>query len=671
MRHIEFVRPWLVAAVALAFVSACSGGNETAELAFDPGAESDADGFRAPSAATIAQQATHAAHPIFADRADFDLANRGFIARDEDLHITTVEGDTVWRPRDYAFLDADSPASVHPSLWRQARLNNIHGLFEVVEGIYQVRGYDLSNMSIIDGPGGRILIDPLTSVETARAAMDLVNRELGERPIRAIILTHSHIDHFGGLEGVVDPADIESGEVALIAPAGFLHEAVSENVLAGVVMGRRASYMYGFDLPRSPRGHVGSGLGKHPAIGTHTIASPTHIIDETGQTLEFAGIQMEFQFAPHTEAPAELTIYFPDFNAWCGAEIVSRNMHNLYTLRGAQVRDALLWSEAIEDARRLYGQRAEIVFNSHHWPVWGQDEVEAYLAAHRDIYKYIHDQTLRLAAQGLGPDEIADVIALPAELENTFSIRGYYGTLRHNSRAVYQRYFGWYDGVPAHLNALPRTQAADRYVEAMGGVEAVLALAQAAFDEGDLRWSAELAQHAVFAAPGNGAAREALARSYEQLGYLSESAPWRNVYLTGAYELRHGIADRDVTSASDSILNSIPLDMFFTAMATRLDGPAAAGLDRRFVFDFTDTGEIFTIEISNGVMRHRAGTTDEPVDARVAVTRAFWLRLIQQEAGLFDMISSADFAIDGDRAALLGFFALLEQPEPGFEIVTP
>lgn len=662
----------IVSAGLLFALSACGEAPAPQDsLVFDPGAEVDAAGFRAPTETTLARQGEVAAHPIFADEADYELARRGFIATLPDLDIRSESGERIWRPEDYAFLEGERLGSVNPSFWRQASLNSIHGLFEVTPGIYQVRGYDLSNMSIIEGPEGRIIIDPLTSVETARVAMDLVNQELGERPISAVILTHSHIDHFGGLAGVVDADAIASGEVALIAPAGFLHEAVSENVVAGIVMGRRAGYMYGLDLPFSPRGQVGSGLGKHPAIGTHTIGTPTHIIEETGQTLEFGGVRMEFQFAPHTEAPAELTVFFPDFNAWCGAEIVSRNMHNLYTLRGAQVRDAIAWSSAIDDARRLFADRTDVIFNSHHWPVWGREEVIDYLEAQRDIYKYIHDQTLRLAAQGLRPDEIAETIALPASLENTFSIRGYYGTLRHNSRAVYQRYFGWFDGVPANLNPVPRTEAAVRYVEAFGGLEATLDAARVAFDAGDYRWSAELAQHAVFAEPNSDTAREVLARAYEQMGYLAESGPWRNVYLAGAYELRHGISTRDVTDASDDILNAIPLEMFFQAMATRLDGLAAADLERRFVFDFTDTSETFTIEISNGVMRSYAEDTQLDVDARVSVTRAFWLRLIQQEAGLFDMISSSDFAVEGDRGALLGFFALLEQPDPGFAIVTP
>jgi len=672
MRGGENARPGIAALVMLTVLSACGNQTDvTGNVVYDPGVPVDADGFHAPSETTLERQAEAAAHPIFRDEADFELARRGLMASEPGLEIRMADGTLVWRPSDYGFLDAPAPGSVHPSLWRQAGLNTIHGLFQVRENIYQVRGYDLANMSIIDGPDGRIIIDPLTSVETARAAMALVNRELGERPIRAVILTHSHIDHFGGIEGVVSPEQIASGEVAVIAPAGFVEEAVSENVLAGIVMGRRAGYMYGFDLPRSPRGQVGSGLGKHPALGTTTIAEPTHIIDATGQVLDFAGVRMEFQYAPQTEAPAELTVFFPDYQAWCGAEIVSRNMHNLYTLRGAQVRDALAWSSAIDEALRLFGEETEVIFNSHHWPVWGQAEARTYLAAQRDIYKYTHDQTLRLAAAGLGPDEIAETIALPPALENTFAIRGYYGTLRHNSRAVYQRYFGWFDGVPSHLDPWPRTEAASRYVEALGGLDATLAQVDAAMEAGDYRWAAELGQHAVFAHPENAEARDRLARSYEQLAYLAESAPWRNVYLTGAWELRHGINPRDVANTSSSILNSIPLDLFFSAMATRLDGLEAGDRELRFVFDFSDVGESYVVEVSNGVMRHRAGTASEGVDARVTLTRAFWLRLLQQEAGLVDMIASDEFAVDGNRRALLGFFALLEQPEPGFPIVTP
>jgi len=666
------LRRVLLTCASLTLLAACAEPDPAMDVAeYDLGAEVDAAGFRAAAPATVAAQSAVAGAGFMADDADFELARRGLIAHEPDLDIRGPGGEVVWRPADYSFLEDDPAATANPSLWRQARLNNIHGLFEVVPGIYQVRGYDLSNMSVIETETGRIIIDPLTSVETARAALDLVERELGERPIRAIILTHSHIDHFGGVGAIATAEELASGEIEVIAPEHFLEEAVSENVLAGAVMSRRAGFMYGMPLPRSPRGHIGSGLGKHPAIGTHTIAEPTRIITRTGERVTIDGVELVFQHAPHTEAPAELTIFLPQFNAWCGAEIVSRNMHNLYTLRGAQVRDAVAWSAAIDDALTLFGDNTEVIFNSHHWPVWGQEEVQSYLEAQRDIYKYIHDQTLRLAGQGLTPDEIAETISLPPALENVFSIRGYYGTLRHNSRAVYQRYFGWYDGVPAHLNPVPRSEAAVRYVDGFGGLDATLALAQSAFDEGDFRWAAELQQHAVFAAPDSEAAREALARSYEQMGYQAESAPWRDNYLTGAHELRHGVEVVDAESAADDILNSIPLDMFFSAMATRLDGIAAGDRDLAFNFRFTDVGEDYLIEVSNGVMRHYQGRQAEQADATVTLTRAFWMRLIGDDAGLIDMITSQDFAVEGDRTALLGFFALLQDPQTDFPIVTP
>lgn len=665
----------LSAFAALAFLAACS---EPAAPPPDPGAEVDANGFRAPTESTLAVQVDAAA--ALPDPAEeFAIARRGLIASVEDLHITAEDGSTVWRPADYDFLAADAPGSVHPGLWRREQLNGIHGLFEVTPGIYQVRGYDLANMSIIEGETGRILIDPLTAGETARAALDLVEAELGERPIVAIILTHSHIDHFGGVGGVIDVAEVGPGGVRVIAPDHFTHEAVSENVLGGPVMGRRADYMYGRPLPNGARGHVGSGLGRQPAYGAVSIAPVTDTITATGQRLTIDGIEMVFQYAPETEAQAELTVYFPQFDAWCGAEIVSRNLHNIYTPRGAQVRDALSWTAAIEEARRVFweegvqGSRMEVIFNSHHWPIWGREEAREYLEVQRDIYKYIHDQTLRLASRGLTPDEIAETIELPEQLAGPVHARGYYGTLKVNSRAIYQRYFGWYDAVPANLDRLPRVEAAERYVEAMGGTEAVLTQVEQAFAAGDMRWAAELAQHAVFAAPRNDEAREWLARSYEQLGYRAESGPWRDIYLSGAWEARHGVVTLDLEASAGELLDAIPLELFFSAMATRLDGMRAAENDRRFHFHFTDVEEHILVELSNGVMHHSQGAPADGVelDATITLTREFWMRLLRQEAGLTDMIGSRDFVVQGDRLALFGFFGMLDQPEPGFAIITP
>ena len=659
-----------VSALALT-LAACSPPDTPVQQA-----GTDEAGFSPADATTLSAQAA-ASRQIDRDRQiqDLELAERGLIAREDGLTITGPDGELIWQPGRYAFLDEAAPPTAHPDLWHQAALANLHGLYEVTPGIYQVRGYDLSNMSVIAGETGWIIIDPLTAEETARAAMDLVTRELGERPVAAIIFTHSHIDHFGGVEGIASAQELASGNIRIIAPADFTMESISENVLAGAVMARRADYMFGRPLPASPRGHISTGLGPQPAYGTVSIAPVTDTITHTGQTLVIDGVEMEFQHAPDSEAKAELTVFFPQLRAWCGAEIVSRTMHNLYTLRGTQVRDALAWSDAIEEARLRFGPRTDVIFNSHHWPVWGQEESQRYLAAQRDVYKYIHDQTLRLASRGLTPDEIAETITLPDSLAQEASVHGYYGTLRHNSRAVYQRYFGWYDAVPAHLDPIPRTEAATRYVAAMGGVDAVIAAVDTALESGETRWAAELAQHAVFAEPDNAMAREALARAYEQLGYRARSGPWRDVYLTGAHELRNGISPRDAEARAGGLVRAIPLDLYFDALSVRIDGPRAAERDLHFVFDFTDTGETFRIDIENGVMRHamldgpEAGSAD--TDAVITLTRVFWLRLLAREAGLADMLASEDFSVRGDRLALMRFFSLLETPEPGFPIVTP
>ena len=664
------------AVLTCAVLAACSNGDDapTGEP-YDTGAAVDSDGFHAATPATAAANAEVRAALSLEDDPDFAEARRGLVARVEDLEIRDANGDLVWRPADYAFLDALESAAVNPSLLRQARLNTIHGLFEVTDGVWQVRGYDLSNMSVIEGETGWIIVDPLTSVETARAAMDLVTAELGERPVAAVIYTHSHIDHFGGVEGVASREALASGDIEIIAPEGFIEAVADENVLGGQVMSRRAGYMYGFFLPRTPRGHIDSGLGKSPALGSYSIARPTRTISETGERLTLDGVEFVFQHAPDTEAPATLTFHLPEHRAWNGGDIVARTLHNLYTLRGAKVRDAIRWSDAIEEARVLFAADTDVAFTGHTWPVFGQENVDAFLRRQSDVYRYIHDQTLRLANEGLTPDEIAEQIELPDALAQDFSVRSYYGTLKHNARAVYQHYFGWFDAVPANLDPLPPEDAAERYVDAMGGLDAVIARAEAAFEAGEHRWGAELAQTAVFAAPDSERARQTLARHYEQLGYRAESAPWRDIYLTGALEAREGPNGTDVTTRSNGILEVIPLQQFFAAMASRIDGLEAAERDRTFGFYFREPDgsvEVWTVSLSNGVMRYAEGPPPEgEADATVTVTRAFWLRMMAGEAGLADLLASREFSVEGDRIALLGFFGLMEDGDPGFAVVEP
>ncbi|MCP4004809.1 MAG: MBL fold metallo-hydrolase [bacterium] len=632
--------------------------------------DADAQGHSAPTKYTVRANAEIGKQLPISDQRDFENARRGLVAAEKDARVYRSSERTLWDTAAYDFLKDEAPASVHPSLWRQAQLNLIHGLFEVVDGVYQVRGYDLSNMSLIEGKSGWIVVDPLTASETASAALALANQHLGKRRVSAVIITHSHIDHFGGIAGLfADPKDAEG--VAIIAPDGFMHEATSENVLAGVPMSRRATYMFGMPLARTPRGHVDSGLGKAPARGGIGIMAPTIIVDRTPQPIEVDGLEFVFQYAPESEAPSELMFYLPDRKAFCGAEVVSHVMHNLYTLRGAKVRDALRWSGAIQQSIDLFGD-VEVVFASHHWPTWGNSQVLDYLKKQRDTYKYIHDQTVRLASSGATPREIAEELELPDSLALSFANRGYYGTVRHNSKAVYQGYFGWYDGNPVNLDPLPPADAGVRYVESMGGAAEVRRKAKEAFDRGEYRWVAMMLNHLVFAEPNDVEARELLAQSYDQLGYRAESGPWRDVYLTGAHELRHGVTDGgvDLAGAID-LLQQVPLERFFESMAARLDGPRAADNATKLNFIFSDLGETHVLWLENSVLHHQKRAADPDADATVKLTHDFFLRLVLRTIGLREAIFSDDLDIDGSRIALLSFFRLLDQPNPSFNIVTP
>ena len=656
-----------LALVAALLTVGCSGSPPEVP----PAAGADADGHSPATEATA--EANHRAARSLAleDGGDLEAAERGFIARDEDLVIRGDDGRVIWSPPAYDFVEGGSPDSVHPGLWRQAKLNKRHGLYRVADRVYQVRGYDLSNMAVIEGDRGYIVVDPLTAEETARAAMALVVRELGDRPITAIIFTHSHADHFGGVGGVVSSQEIEARGIRVLAPARFIVEATSENVLGGMVMGRRAEYMFGRPLARSPRGHVDSGLGKEPALGRIGIAAPTESIDATPTELEIDGVRFVFQHVPESEAPAEMTFFLPRQRAFCGAEIVSHTLHNLYTLRGAKVRDALAWSGYIDQAIELFGPDIEVLFGSHHWPTWGNRAAVEALERQRDLYKYLHDQTIRLANRGLTPREIAEEIELPASLRE-HAERGYYGTVRHNAKAVYQRYFGWYDGNPARLDPLPPVEEAKRYVESMGGAEAVLAKAERSFAEGDYRWTATVLDHLVFAEPGNVEARALLARTYDQLGYRAESGPWRDEYLTAAYELRHGRPEmKPVMAGAAGLLARTPTARFLEALATRVDGPAAEG--REFVLNLvlTDVGETWVLELGNSVLHHRRRPADPEADATLEITRSLWLAIMTGRAGLRDVLFGDEVAVRGSRLELLRFFTLLERPDPGFAIVTP
>jgi alkyl sulfatase BDS1-like metallo-beta-lactamase superfamily hydrolase len=630
-----------------------------------------AAGSAASPSTLAANRAVAEALPL-AEAQDFEDARRGFIAKDDPLVIRRADGVPVWDFASFGFIDGEAPGTVNPSLWRQARLNGQYGLFEVVPGIHQVRGYDISNMTLIEGKSGWIVVDPLTVEETAAAALALARKHLGRRPVSAIIFTHSHADHFGGVEGVL-PADPAAAErIPIVAPLGFIEEATSENVLAGVAMGRRAAFMYGQPLPRNPTGHVDTGLGKGPPSGgTISIREPTVIVDRTPQELEIDGVKFVFQYTPESEAPAELAFYLPELKAWCGAEIVSHTMHNLYTLRGAKVRNAVKWARYIDDATRRFPDM-EVVFASHHWPVWGNARALEYLRAQRDAYRYVHDQTLRLANEGYTPREIAEQLDLPSTLRTRFANRGYYGTVRHNAKAVYQAYFGWYDGNPANLDPLPPEDAAKKYVEALGGAVELRRRGRAALDAGDYRWAATLLNHLVFAEPSDEEAKELLAKAYDQLGYQAEAGPWRDVYLTGAYELRGGerVSLLDPKRAID-LLRHTPVASFLDSMAVRLNGPDADGKRMTFNFIFTDVGETHVIDLENAVMHHRLADPVPGADATVRLTRELLIKLGIGDAGLRDLVMSDELQVEGSRLELLSFLALIGKPDGRFPIVTP
>jgi alkyl sulfatase BDS1-like metallo-beta-lactamase superfamily hydrolase len=637
-------------------------------------------GPRAETSPKPATEATKAANQAviqslqFNDKSDFEDAARGFVAKPDTLTIKDANGRVVWDMESYkAFIDDDKPApdTVNPSLWRIAQLNMKYGLFKVTDRIYQVRGYDLSNITFVQGAKGWIVFDPLISPETAKAAYDLVTKTLGPRPITAVIYSHSHVDHYGGVRGVVSEADLKAKRVQILAPQDFTEHAISENVIAGNAMSRRAVFMFGALLPRNAQAGVGVGLGQTNSVGSPTLILPTREIKKTGEKVKIDGVEMVFQMTPGTEAPAEMNTYFPQYRAMWMAENATNTMHNILTLRGAQVRDPLRWAAYLDETIDLFGDKTDVKFQSHHWPMWGKEKVVEYLKKQRDLYKYTHDQSVNLLNHGYTGPELSNMIQMPDELGKFWPNRGYYGTLKHNSRAVYQRYMGWYDGNPSSLDALPPEAAAKKYVEYMGGASALLKKAKADFDRGEYRWVAEAVKHVVFADPSNQEAKDLLADTYEQMGYQAEGGTWRSIYLQGAFELRNGVpAAGGANSASPDTIRAMPPEMTFDFFAVRLNGPRAAGKKIVLNVEFTDLKRPYSLTVENGVLNHSKRSAPD-ADAKITLTKSTLDRIQLGETTPEQAIASGDLKVEGKREAFVEFVGLLDRFPFWFNIVTP
>ena len=625
----------------------------------------------AASAFTIARNQAFVKDLDLDDQQDFIDAMRGMVAEAPNDAVISDSGIQVWDAGAYDFIQGDAPDTVNPSLWRQAKLNNIRGLFKVSDGIYQLRGFDLANTTLIKGETGWILVDPLTTLETTSSAMAFAEQHLGVITLSGVIFTHSHIDHFGGVLALIDPEQAATGNLPIIAPAGFMAESTSENIIAGPAMARRGSYMFGNGLERSATGHVDSGLGKQVVYGSTSILPPTVVIDKPRVSMRVDGVDFDFFNMPGSEAPAELTFYLPQHRAFCGAEVLSHVMHNVLTLRGAKVRDALLWSDYIgQSIDRL--DEVEIFFNSHHWPTWGHQRIITQMQQQQDMYKFIHDQTLRLANLGFTPREIAEKLELPKSLAGNFHLRGYYGTLSHNSKAVYQHYFGWYEGNPAQLNPLPPAESALRYVEFMVGSQTILERATESLSLGEYRWVAELLNHLVFAEPDNSAAKSLLAEAYLQLGYQAESGPWRDIYLSAARELTEMRSEGYYDPAfAKAFLEQVPLDQFMKALTVRLDADKAES--ERLVLNvfFTEQQTNYVLTVRNSVMHYQQKPPAADADASIALSKQLFVNILIGQVAVPELLTSDELKVEGSVLRLLKFFSLLGGSNDNFNIVTP
>ncbi len=606
------------------------------------------------------------------DRKDFEFANRGFIATRQDPKIMREDGSVAFDLSSYGFLEKGAaPESANPSLWRQAQILTKHGLFQVAERIYQVRGFDVSTVSFVDAGAGWIVVDPLTTVEVARAALELVREHVARRPVLAVIYSHSHVDHYGGVGGITNAADVAAGKVKVIAPEGFLEHAVSENIIAGPAMMRRARFQFGITLPRSAEGEMTSGLGPCPSLGSISLIAPTDLITRTGQEITVGDTTMVFQLTPGTEAPAEMNFYLPSMRAVFMAENANLTMHNLLPARGALVRDAKAWADYLTESIRLFGDKSDVMFAAHGIPRFGQGEIVAFLSSHRDAYKFLHDQTVRLMNSGLTSSEIAEVLELPQVLAKQWFNRGYYGTMSHNSKAIYQRYLGWYDANPANLNPLPPEPAAKKYVAAMGGADKVLAEAESAVKAGGLRWAATLLNHLVFADDKNTAARNLLADVYTRMGFAAEAGTWRNIYLTGAQELRTGPVELPPGGFNPDVLAATTTPMVLDFAAVRVNPDKAAARAFKIAIELTDRGERHLLTVGNGVLVHEEGVSDPKADLSLSMKRPDLLMSLFLGLPLAPRIESGEVKAKGDVSLYAALVELIEPLSLNFPIVTP
>lgn len=648
------MKTWLAALAALTL----AGCNRPAEL---PAATGDV------TPTTLqAQEAVAQALPL-AEQQAFDDAARGLIAR-PDGQILAEDGRVLIDFDAYRFVQGEAPPTVNPSLWRQAKLNAQIGLFKVVEGVWQLRGFDIGNMMLVQGRSGWIVIDALTCRETAAAAIAFARKHLGNQPVTALLYTHSHVDHFGGALGLLTPE--QARQVPVIASAGFMEEATSENLMVGTAMARRSIYQFGKNLPATVQGRVDTGLGKGVGYGRVGLVAPNDLITQATEERTLDGVRFIFHNVPGAEAPAEMTFSIPALKVYGGAENLAQTLHNLLPVRGAKVRDALRWAGYLQDALDQLGD-AEVYVGQHNWPVWGRERIVDFITRQRDAYKYLHDQTVRLINAGLTPAEIAEQVKLPASLQTFFPTRGYYGDVRHNVKAIYQFYLGAYDGNPAHLNPLPPEVMGRRYVTLAGGADKLMAAAQQAFDEGDYRWAAELLNRLVMADSRHTGARQLLARTYDQLGYAAEAATWRNSYLSAAAELRQGPPQQGIDrSVALDMLQQTPTERFLEAMAAGLNGPAAEGKDYRINLVFTDRPESHVLWIENAVLHHRRASPAADAHATMKLTHAFFIRMMAGKVGAKDLLMSDEIQISGSRIDLARFLGLIDKAPGTFPIVT-